>query len=44
MAIGLQIQAWRLSRGFSKEYLAAEAGISLQALDDIEAESFDPST
>lgn len=44
MAIGLQIQAWRLSRGFSREYLAAEAGISLQALDDIEAESFDPST
>ena len=44
MAIGLQIQAWRLARGFSREYLAAEARISLQALDDIEAESFDPST
>lgn len=44
MAIGFQIQAWRLSRGFSREYLAAEAGISLHALDDIEAESFDPST
>ncbi len=44
MAIGSQIQAWRLSRGLSSEYLAAEAGISLQALDDIEAESFDPST
>lgn len=43
MAIGYQIQAWRLSRGLSREYLAAEAGISLQALDDIEAESFDPS-
>jgi transcriptional regulator with XRE-family HTH domain len=43
MAIGSQIQAWRLSRGFSCDYLAAEAGISLQALDDIEAESFDPS-
>ena len=44
MAIGFQIQAWRLSRGLSREYLAAEAGMSLQALDDIEAESFDPST
>jgi transcriptional regulator with XRE-family HTH domain len=43
MAIGSQILAWRLSRGLSSEYLAAEAGISLQALDDIEAESFDPS-
>jgi transcriptional regulator with XRE-family HTH domain len=44
MAIGSQIQAWRFSRGLSSEYLAAEAGISLQALEDIEAESFDPST
>ena len=44
MAIGSQIQAWRLSRGLSPEYLAAEAGISPQALDDIEAESLDPST
>src|SRR6185503_18478053 len=44
MAIGSQIQAWRLSRGLSPEYLAAEAGIPLQALDDIEAESLDPST
>ena len=44
MAIGSQIQAWRLSRGLSPEYLAAEAGISLQALDEIEAESLDPST
>ena len=44
MAIGSQIQAWRLSRGLSAEYLAAEAGISLQALDDIEGESLDPST
>lgn len=44
MAIGSQIQAWRLSRGFSPESLAAEAGIPLQALDDIEAESLDPST
>jgi transcriptional regulator with XRE-family HTH domain len=44
MAIGSQIQAWRLSRGFSPEHLAAEAGISLQALDEIEAESLDPST
>jgi transcriptional regulator with XRE-family HTH domain len=44
MAIGAHIQAWRLSRRLSSEYLAAEAGMSLQALDDIEAESFDPST
>jgi len=44
MAIGSQIQAWRLSRGFSPEYLAAEAGIPLQALDEIETESLDPST
>jgi transcriptional regulator with XRE-family HTH domain len=43
MAIGSQIQAWRLSRGLSLEYLAAETGISLQALDEIEAESLDPS-
>ena len=43
MAIGPQIQAWRLSRGLSLEYLAAEAGLSLQALQDIEAESLDPS-
>jgi transcriptional regulator with XRE-family HTH domain len=43
MAMGPQIQAWRLSRGLSPEYLAAEAGLSLQALEDIEAESLDPS-
>ena len=43
MAIGPQIQAWRLSRGLSLEYLAAETGLSLQALQDIEAESLDPS-
>jgi transcriptional regulator with XRE-family HTH domain len=44
VAIGSQIQAWRLSRGVSPEYLAAEAGISPQSLDEIEAESLDPST
>ncbi len=44
MPIGLQINAWRLSRGLSPEHLAAEAGISLQALDEIETESLDPST
>jgi transcriptional regulator with XRE-family HTH domain len=44
MAIGSQIQAWRLSQGLSAEYLAAETGISLQALDEIESESLDPST
>ena len=44
MAIGSQIQAWRLSRGLSPDFLAAEANISLQALEDIEAEALDPST
>ena len=43
MAIGAQIQAWRLSRGYSPEFLAAEAGLSLEALDEIETESLDPS-
>jgi transcriptional regulator with XRE-family HTH domain len=43
MAIGPQIQAWRLSRGLSLEYVAAETGLALQTLADIEAESFDPS-
>lgn len=43
MAIGAQIQAWRLSRGYSPELLAAEASLSLQALDEIENESLDPS-
>lgn len=43
MAIGSQIQAWRLSRGYSAEFLAAEAGISLEALDEIETESLEPS-
>jgi transcriptional regulator with XRE-family HTH domain len=44
MAIGSQIQAWRVFRRFSTEYVAAEAGISLDALDEIETESLDPST
>ena len=44
MAIGSQIQAWRLSRGLSSEYLAAETGMSLEALEAIEAESLDPSS
>ena len=43
MAIGSQIQAWRLSRGYSAEFLAAEAGMSLEALDEIETESLEPS-
>src|SRR4030095_4537684 len=43
MAIGAQIQAWRLSRGYSPEFLAAEAGLSLEALDELENESLDPS-
>ena len=44
MGIDSQIQAWRLSQRLSAEYLAAETGISLQALDEIESESLDPST
>ena len=43
MAIGNQIKAWRLSRGFSGEFLADEANISPQALEEIEAEIIDPS-
>ncbi len=44
MAIGPQIQAWRLSRGFSIENLAAEADLSSHTLEEIEAEAVDPST
>jgi transcriptional regulator with XRE-family HTH domain len=44
MAIGSQIQAWRLSRGYSLDHLAAEANLSPLALEDIESEEIDPST
>lgn len=44
MLIGPYIQAWRMSRGLSLEFLALETGFSLQTLDDIESELLDPST
>lgn len=44
MPIGHYIQAWRMSRGLSLEFLALETGFSLQTLDDIEGELLDPST
>lgn len=44
MSIGPYIQAWRMSRGLSLEFLALETGFSLQTLDDIESELLDPST
>src|SRR5512146_798151 len=44
MAIGPQIQAWRLSRCFSIDSLAAESNLSPQTLEEIEAEAVDPST
>ncbi len=43
MAIGAQIQAWRVSRGFSVETLAAKADLSPHALEDIETDQADPS-
>jgi transcriptional regulator with XRE-family HTH domain len=44
MAIGLQIQAWRLSQGYSVDDLAAKSGLLPNQLDQIEAEEADPST
>lgn len=44
MPIGPYIQAWRISRGLSLEFLAFETGFSLQTLNDIESELLDPST
>ena len=44
MPIGSQIQAWRASRGFSVDYLATQANLSLQTLEEIEAELVDPSS
>lgn len=43
MALGQQIQAWRISRGHSTDYLAAQSSLSLQILEAIEAEEADPS-
>ncbi len=44
MAIGLQIQAWRLSQGHSVDDLAAKSGLLPNQLDEIEAEEVDPPT
>ena len=44
MAIGLQIQAWRISQGHSVDDLAAKSGLLPNQLDEIEAEEVDPST
>ncbi|TKB65232.1 MAG: helix-turn-helix transcriptional regulator [Nitrospira sp.] len=44
MAIGLQIQAWRLSQGHSVDDLAAKSGLLSNQLDEIEAEEVDPPT
>lgn len=43
MALGQQIQAWRMSRGRSIDNLAAESALEPQALEAIEAEEADPS-
>jgi transcriptional regulator with XRE-family HTH domain len=42
MALGQQIQAWRISRGHSVDDLAAESGILPHRLEEIEAEEVDP--
>ena len=43
MALGQQIQAWRISRGHSINDLAAESHLLPRVLEDIEADMFDPS-
>ena len=43
MALGQQIQAWRISRGHSIDDLAAESHLLPHVLEDIEAEVVDPS-
>ncbi|MEY4703855.1 MAG: hypothetical protein RL042_38 [Nitrospirota bacterium] len=43
MALGEQIQAWRISRGHSVEDLAAKSSLLPQTLEAIEAEEADPS-
>ncbi len=44
MALGQQIQAWRIARGHSIEDLAAKSHLALQALVAVEAEQWDPSS
>ncbi len=43
MALGQQIQAWRISQGRSVDDLAAESHLQPHVLADIEAEEVDPS-
>lgn len=43
MGIGPQIQAWRLSRGYSIDDVALEAALSPATVEAIEAEEIDPS-
>ena len=43
MALGQQIQAWRISRGHSVDDLAAESHLSPHVLEEIEAGAVDPS-
>lgn len=43
MALGQQIQAWRISRGHSINDLAAESNLLPHMLEDIEADEVDPS-
>jgi transcriptional regulator with XRE-family HTH domain len=43
MALGQQIQAWRISRGHTVEDLAAESHLQPYVLEEIEAEESDPS-
>ncbi len=43
MALGQQIQAWRISRGHSVDDLAAESRLLPHMLEEIEAEEVDPS-
>lgn len=43
MALGQQIQAWRISRGHSVNALATESNLLPHVLEEIEAEEVDPS-
>src|SRR6185503_213275 len=43
MALGQQIQAWRISRGHSVDDLAAESHLLPHVLEEIEADEADPS-
>ncbi|MEK7237345.1 MAG: helix-turn-helix transcriptional regulator [Nitrospirota bacterium] len=43
MALGEQIQAWRISRGFSVDRLAVESHLLSHVLEEIEADEADPS-